>query len=173
MVTGKALSNKATGFSLIELLVVMAIMALMVSVVSLSIGGVGAQDRADDAAVSLRAMLETAATQAIVRHQPIAMHWQAPSQTGSEQWQFRWSGWRQNQWLDEIAALPAAALPPGVTPDIVVDGLNWSQQNSELPVLVFYPTGETMAFTLTLSGKQRMTISNEADGVIEIKGDKP
>ncbi|ALO47028.1 GspH/FimT family pseudopilin [Pseudohongiella spirulinae] len=171
METGKTLSNKQTGFSLIELLVVMTIMALMISVVSLSIGGVGARKQTEDTAVSLRAMLETAATQAIVRHQPIAMHWQAPSQTGTEQWQVRWSGWRQNQWLDEIAALPVAALPPGVTPDITVDGLRWSEQNSELPVLVFYPTGETMTFTLTLIGEQRMVISNEVDGAIEIMSD--
>lgn len=171
MVTGKALSNKTSGFSLIELLVVMAIMTLMVSVVSLSIGGVGGQDQSEETALSLRAMLETAGTQAIVRHQPIAMHWRAPAQTGTEQWQISWSGWRDNQWLDEIAALPVVTLPAGMTPDIMVDGLSRAEQSSEQPVLVFYPTGETMAFTLTLNGDQRVVISNQTDGVIDIVGD--
>lgn len=170
MATGKALSNKQSGFSLVELLVVMAIMAMMVSVVSLSIGGVADSDELDDAAVSIRALLETASTQAIVRHQPLAMHWIAPAQTGTEQWQFRWSGWRDGYWRDEIEYLPGIELPPGITPSITVDGEPWSGQDTETPVLVFYPTGESMAFALRLSGDRQLTITSEPDGSIAIKG---
>lgn len=166
-------SQLAHGFSLIELLVVMAIMGLMVSLVSLSVGGSdGRRDALRDAAASLAGMMSIASSSAILSGEPIGMHWYAPDAMAESGWRLDWSRWINGQWhKDEVRDLPDGALPAGIEPMLEVEGGPVSlDRAAELPVLVFYPTGETTPFRLQLSMDigERMVIDNMRTGAIEL-----
>ena len=166
-------SQSPPGFSLIELLVVMAIMGLMVSLINLSVGGSdGRRDALQDAATSLAGMMSIASSSAILRGEPIGMHWYAPDAMAQTGWRLDWSRWINGQWRKEaVRDLPEGVLPAGIEPMLEVEGGPVSlERAAELPVLVFYPTGETTLFRLQLSMDtgDRVVIDNMRTGAIEL-----
>jgi len=164
-------SQQSYGFSLIELLVVMAIMGLMVSLVSLSVGrSDGRADTLRDSASSLVSMMSIASSSSILSGEPIGMHWRAPDATAQQGWQLVWSRWINGLWRkEEMRDLPQVFLPAGIEPMLEVDGRPVGlDRAAELPVLVFYPTGETTPFRLQLStdADTRTVIDNMRTGAI-------
>tara|TARA_Y100000592_G_scaffold69093_1_gene107417 strand:- start:339 stop:881 length:543 start_codon:yes stop_codon:yes gene_type:complete len=175
-------AGAARGFSLVELLVVMAIAALLVSTVAFSLGrDSDADDQALDIAEDVSQLIGIASNRAVVMAQPIGMHLRAPEDLADEGWQLVWSRWRNGQWqIDDDMELQAE-LPPSLQLDLWVEeqpvdlarrGLQSGDESNE-PVLVMYPTGETTPFILqlsvqTASGETQLArVATQESGVIE------
>lgn len=141
------------GFSLIELLVVIFIMGLMIGLVSLSIGGDGPAERLRNTAGSLSEVMRLASEDAVLSGRAIGFTFQPA--VLDEAWSFYWLALsEEGVWERLDAPLQEQNLPMGISLDLQLDGERFDSTApklaNETPVLVFYPSGESQSFILTL-----------------------
>ncbi|MEX0740239.1 MAG: GspH/FimT family pseudopilin [Pseudohongiella sp.] len=182
--------SKTRGFSLIEMLVVMTIMGLIVSVVTLSSGVLspyssdGNDDSAEVFADKLMLLMSTASAEAILSGEPLALSFAISAATEEEGVAVSWLRYgrpaggsvrtRQPVWQPVSADTGLQALPlaTAISSDLVIEGElidpHSFASSAAVPVLVFYPTGETTGFSWTLArDEQSITLTNAATGEIE------
>lgn len=184
------MQGNARGFSLIEMLVVMTIMGLIVSVVTLSTGslsgvfGNGREGSADSIADELMMLMATASSQAVLNGEPMALGFAASSAAQDDGIAVTWLRYgrvasgsvrnRQSMWQSVSAqtGLRELHLPSDINSDLSIEGELTDAQmladNPGMPALVFYPTGESTAFSWSLAqDEQRVILSNTTTGDIE------
>jgi general secretion pathway protein H len=101
---------RASGFTLIEVIVVMALIAIGTSLVGLALRD-GAQSRLEEEGARLSALLESARAEA--RASGIAVRWVPADASTSDGTQFRFVGLPQN------AEMPTRWLAEGVTAEVL------------------------------------------------------
>lgn len=181
--------GKTQGFSLIEMLVVMTIMGLIVSIVTLSTGSLTAvfgdgDGSPESVADELMTLMAAASSQAMLSGEPMALGFAAPSAAQDEGVAVTWLHYgrvaggtlrdRQSMWqpVSAQAGLYELQLPSTVASELSIEGEQINAQaladNPGMPVLVFYPTGESTAFHWSLArGEQAVTLSNATTGDIK------
>lgn len=181
--------SRSQGVSLIEMLVVMTIMGLIVSVVTLSTGSLSAvfggsnEGSAESSADELLMLMAAASSQAIISGEPVALSFTSASTAQQDGIGLSWLRYgrvagdpvrhRQPAWqpVTGQSDLRELTLPAALSSELIIEGERVDTgalaNNPGMPVLVFYPTGESTAFEWTLSQDgQVVTFGNTVTGNI-------
>ncbi|RIX46726.1 MAG: type II secretion system protein [Rhodocyclales bacterium GT-UBC] len=165
-----ARTTRASGFTLLELLVVMAILGLLAVSVNLTLPDPQRQAESEAAAAGRR-LVELAARLADGRASPVAVALDDGHLSLQEQ--------RAGAWLPLTAAPQGASRAPLALPDglrisgLEIDGLRLAPGGPDNRRLVFLP-GQPPLFRLSLSGRHRSwQIDGLANGQIELHDAPP
>ncbi|WP_404401641.1 type II secretion system minor pseudopilin GspH [Idiomarina seosinensis] len=170
------------GFTLIELMLVMAIIGLMAtSVMFVAPGSSGSQSSPQNLAITLKEQLQYAREHAMVRQQPLGLHFDEQGyrfvRWQDQQWQpFNQRGMRERQFADSmrwqlqptasdfLALQGADSEPLFESEDKPQDG---EESVSWQPQVMILPSGEMTAFRLQISSR------DELDGQRWLVADTP
>ncbi|MGM0481845.1 MAG: type II secretion system minor pseudopilin GspH [Pseudomonadota bacterium] len=166
--------RRQAGFTLIELMLVMAIIALIATSVMFTVpGSSGAQRSPQDLAVTLKQQLQYAREHAMVRQQPLGLHFDDQGyrfvRWQDQQWQpFKQRGMRERQFAEHMRW----QLQPMASDFLAVQGADSEplfeaieQEEDEQdeqgdsvswqPQIMILPSGEMTAFRLHISDRDQ------------------
>lgn len=163
--------GRAAGFTLIEVLVVVFVLGVALAAVGLRVGDGGRRDRLEQSAQRLRAVLELAAQEAVLRGTWLAASLDAEG--------YQVLTLRGRQWVPAAAGEPFAPqrLPRTVRLALSVEGKGqWLPQPGEpAPAQIFFtPEGEITRFELWLSDRglrERWRLRAELVGRVALEHD--
>jgi general secretion pathway protein H len=176
---GSKLAEAASGFSLIELLVVIFIIGLLIGTVSLSVTiGREPEELLAQAAEDLLEFARLAEDRAVLTGEPIGLQLLPPEEEPT--WSYRWQRYRGGRWMAAEPPLIHRQLPDSVEISLEVEGelvnfarLEQDEETPPLPDIVFYPGGEVTPFRLTLfdaeAVDEQQVLTSERTGRVEIE----
>ena len=149
--------QSARGFTLIELAVVMLLLVIVLAMVGLNAGDQDA-DAVRNESERLALLLQTAQQEAILQGEVIAV------ELSAEGYQFaKLNDKNEFQALSQDDVLRARQMPEGVILQHAEGG--GETKNADI---VFMPSGESTAFTITFSrGKAQWRVEGKANGEIK------
>lgn len=155
------MKHRATGFTLLEVMVVVVVIGVLASFVRLAIGDGGRASRLRDTARLVQQLTTVAAQEAVLSSRPIAL-----VVTGN---QFQLQELRDGDWhaRDTDALFRVRNLPAGVELVIAAPGRDAFEALSMASPAIFFPDGtaETLAMELRDPGvSARVRLAPEADG---------
>ncbi len=144
--------RRQQGFTLLEILVVMFLIALSVSMARVAFSG-GDDKRLTDAAERFAATARFMSEQSVLGGERVALFVTREASGPDERWCYRWQRHRDSAWEPASDFVEPRCFPPGAQLDMLVEGEPYEydpRQTVELPVLIFFPSGEATPFELAL-----------------------
>ncbi|MFT7224330.1 MAG: prepilin-type N-terminal cleavage/methylation domain-containing protein [Cellvibrionaceae bacterium] len=156
----------ASGFSLIELLVVLLIIAMLASGISQVVNPLGSTaKRINRQGDQLWAQMQFALDDALVRYRALGIAVEGDEENPQSIEKYRWVRYDGEKWLGTDLPLGGHRLDEGLTWSIEIeavpleaalDDLLASDEDTIKPVIVFYPSGEVTDFSLILKLSDEM-----------------
>lgn len=144
-------TQRETGFSLIEIMVVMLIIGLSLSMVGLVVNRGGPKDQVYETIEQFMGLANFAGEKAILSGEAMGLVMEPPLwQAGRGQdiddigWRYRWYTNSSEGWA-ALPNLPAVSLPASIDLVIEIDENVWdyeAQLDRTTPLMAYYPTGD-------------------------------
>lgn len=144
---------KQSGFTLIELLVVVVIIGLMVGIVSLSFTPKDNESLLQDEAEQFLLRSRYVAEHTVLAAEIVGLFIAPEISNSGPRWCYRWRRYRDQSWRPLPNFLEDKCFPEKIDIEMIVEGEPYEHDDREevpVPVLVFYPSGESTPFEIAL-----------------------
>jgi general secretion pathway protein H len=166
----------ASGFSLLELLVVVAIVGIFLGTIVLSMGTLGNDREIKEETDRLRSMLDLLHEESLMQSRDYGVMFTASG------YRFYLYDYRQLAWAEptEDRLLQTRTLPPQLSLDLSLDGrpvplardFDSKEVDNAEPQVMVLSSGEVTPFSIEVSREGRpgrFTLNAEIDGTVEVK----
>lgn len=144
---------RQSGFTLIELLVVVVIIGLMVKGVSLSFTPKNGESLLKDEAEQFFLSSRYVAEHSVLAAEIVGLFVEPANSSEGLRWCYHWRRYRDQAWRPLPNFLEDRCLPANMEVEMIVEGEAYvfdEQATVPIPVLVFYPSGESTPFEVAL-----------------------
>ncbi len=143
----------ARGFSLIEILMVLLVIGLSVGIVSLAFNPKQGEELLQDETAQFLHSSRFVAEHTVLAAEIIGLFVVPETSNQGPKWCYRWRRFRDQSWRPIANFIEDKCFPSVIEIEMIVEGELYEYDEkvtTPVPVLVFYPSGESTPFELAL-----------------------